>query len=218
MSNKQANAVDLAAGERVLSVGDAVETRRSIKHFDPAHVMTDTEVNWLMERAILSPTAFNIQHWRFVRVTDSKIRAAIREAAWNQAQVTDASLLLVVCMDLCAWDKQPERYWRNAPEKISRAMISNMRGCYAGNEQAQWDEAMRSASMVSMAIMLLAREMGYDSCPMDGFDFDKVAEFINLPADHGICMMIAIGKPLIQPYPRAGQLDLEDVLFTDTFE
>jgi nitroreductase len=68
-----------------------------------------------------------------------------------------------------------------------------------------------------MTIMLMAKEMGYDSCPMDGFDFDQVARIINLPHDHIITMMITIGKPLQTARPRAGQLPLEDVLFTDQF-
>jgi nitroreductase len=41
----------------------AIQARRSIKSFDPNHRMTDDEIKTLMELAILSPTAFNIQHW-----------------------------------------------------------------------------------------------------------------------------------------------------------
>ena len=68
-----------------------------------------------------------------------------------------------------------------------------------------------------MNIMLMARGMGYDSCPMDGFDFDKVAKIINLPHDHIIIMMITIGKKLQDAHQRAGQLPLEEVLLTDGF-
>ena len=58
-----------------------------------------------MEHAILAPTAFNIQNWRFVRVTDPEQRKAIRAVAWDQAQVTDASELLVLCLDIKAGDE-----------------------------------------------------------------------------------------------------------------
>jgi len=62
-----------------------------------------------MEHAILSPTAFNIQNWRFVRVTDPEQCKAIRAVAWDQAHVTDASELLVLCFDNKAWERDPQQ-------------------------------------------------------------------------------------------------------------
>lgn len=200
-----------------MDVKQAIQTRRSVKVYDPEHRMSESEIRMLMEHAILSPTAFNIQHWRFVQVRDPALRSEIRKASWGQPQVTDASLLLVVCMDLKAWDKNPQRYSRNAPSHIQDHMVTGIREYYTNNEQAQRDEGMRSASLAAMSIMLLAREMGYDSCPMDGFDFDVVARLIRLPQDHAICMMIAIGKKMQESRPRGGQLDLEEVFFVDHF-
>ena len=49
-----------------------------------------------------------------------------------------------------------------------------------GNEQVQRDEAMRSCGMAAMTLMLAAKEMGYDTCPMDGFDFDAVGKSTQL--------------------------------------
>lgn len=200
-----------------MDVKEAIRTRRSIKHYDPSHKMTEAEVQELMEHAILSPTAFNIQHWRFVRVQDKNKRQQIFEAAWGQAQVVDASELLVLCADLNAWEKDPQRYWRNAPQAAQDAILPAIENYYANHHQGQRDEAIRSASIAAMNIMLMARAMGYDSCPMDGFDFDKVAKIINLPHDHIIIMMITIGKKLQDARPRAGQLPLEEVLLTNEF-
>ena len=76
-----------------------------------------------MEAALQSPTSFNIKHWRFVRVTDKNLRQKIRAAAWDQAQVTDASELLVLCADIDAWKKEPHRYWRNAPKPAQDFLI-----------------------------------------------------------------------------------------------
>ncbi|EMR12679.1 Oxygen-insensitive NAD(P)H nitroreductase / Dihydropteridine reductase, partial [Methylophaga lonarensis MPL] len=85
------------------------------------------------------------------------------------------------------------------------------------HHQAHRDECVRSASIAATTIMLMAKEMGYDSCPMDGFDFDQVAKLIDLPHDHIIVLMITIGKKLEDANPRAGQLPLEEVFFTDSF-
>jgi nitroreductase len=158
--------------------------------------MTEAELNTIMEHAILSPTAFNIQHWRFVNVTDTVMREQIREASWGQAQVTEASSLLVLCADLNAWEKQPERYWENAPEAAREFILPAIENYYTNHHQGQRDECIRSVSIAATTIMLMAKELGYDTCPMDGFDFDKVARIINLPHDHIIVMMITIGKKI----------------------
>jgi nitroreductase len=179
--------------------------------------MTDDELKTLMEHAILSPTAFNIQHWRFVNVADKAMRERIQEASWGQSQVTEASTLLVLCADLNAWEKQPERYWQNAPDNVRDFLVGTITEYYTNHHQGQRDECFRSASIAAMNIMLMAKGMGYDSCPMDGFDFDKVAKIINLPHDHIITMMITIGKKKEDARPRGGQLPLEEVLFENTF-
>ncbi len=200
-----------------MNIKEAIKSRRSVKHFDPDHIMTEAEIEELMRHAILSPTAFNIQHWRFVRVEDKEKRQQIQDASWGQSQVTEASLLLVLCADLNAWEKQPERYWRDAPQEVRDYLLPAIENYYTNHHQAQRDECIRSTSIAAMTIMLMAKEMGYDSCPMDGFDFDKVAKIINLPHDHIITMMIAIGKKRMDARPRSGQLPLEAVFFKDSF-
>ena len=94
----------------------AIQKRRAVKHYDPNHKILPEEVNELLSLAILSPTAFNIQNWRFVVVADTELRKQIREVAWDQSQVTDASLFIILCADLKSWENQPERYWINAPK------------------------------------------------------------------------------------------------------
>jgi nitroreductase len=200
-----------------MDIKEAIKTRRSVKHYDPEHEMTDAEVTELMEHAILSPTAFNIQHWRFVQVKDPVKRQLIQDASYGQAQVTEASLLLVLCADLNAWEKEPKRYSRNAPQAVQDYFLPAIENYYTNHHQAQRDECFRSSSIAAMNIMLMAKGMGYDSCPMDGFDFDAVAKIINLPHDHVITMMITIGKKKVEAQPRAGQLPLEEVFLTDTF-
>ncbi len=76
---------------------------------------------------------------------------------------------------------------------------------------------MRSCGIAAQTLMLAAKSLGYDSCPMDGFDFDKVAELIHLPDDHVITMFVAIGKVTKQPWTRPGQLAIEDVVIPNTF-
>ena len=200
-----------------MNVTTAIETRRAIKAFDPEHRMNEAEVQQLLSLAMLSPTAFNIQNWRFVVVQYPELRKQVRVASWDQSQVTDASLLVVLVADLKAWEKQPERYWRNAAEPVRDYLVKAIDGYYRNQPQVERDEAMRSCGMAAMTLMLAARELGYDSCPMDGFDFDTVAKLLNLPADHTPAMFVAIGKGIKPASPRGGQLPLDEVVVYNKF-
>lgn len=200
-----------------MNVIEAIQTRRSIKAYDPDHTMSQTEIDQLLSLAMLSPTAFNIQHWRFIAVTDPVLRQQIRALSWNQAQVEEASLLLVLAADTQAWAKQPERYWKDAPKAAADVLVPAIKNYYTGNPTAQRDEAMRSCGMAAMTLMLAAKEMGYDTCPMDGFDFDAVANLLKLPDDHILTMFVAVGKGIKAPWARSGQLAMDEVVINNTF-
>ena len=153
----------------------------------------EADIKKLMESTLQSPTSFNVQHWRFLIVKDKEQRQKIRAVAWDQAQVTEASLLIVVCADMQAWNKDTSRYWRNAPKEVQDFLVPAIVEYYRDKPQPQRDETMRSTGIAAQTLMLSAKAMGYDSCPMVGFDFDKVGELINLPKDHVISMLISVG-------------------------
>ena len=201
-----------------MNVFEAVKQRRAVKHYDPNHSMPKEDFDKIMAAALDAPTSFNIQNWRFVAARDQELRKKIRAAAWDQAQVTDASELLVICADVKSWAKSPERYWRDAPKEVQDFLVPAIGNFYEGREWIQRDEAMRSAGLVAQTIMLAAKELGYDTCPMIGFDQDETAKLIHLPEDHVICMFVAIGKAAQPARPKGGQLPLEEVLFVDTFQ
>jgi len=200
-----------------MDVITAIQARRATKHFDPEFRMPEEDIRTLMELAVLSPTAFNIQNWRFVVVSDPDLRRQIRAVAWDQSQVTDASLFVILCADLRAWEKDPARYWRNADQPVRDFIVPAIRAYYEGKPQVMRDEAMRSCGIAAQTLMLAAQSLGYGSCPMDGFDFDAVGRLIGLPEDHVIAMFVAIGKPVKDPWPRGGQLPLDEVVIHDRF-
>ncbi len=195
----------------------AIESRRAVKHYDPNHQMTKEDEDKLLTLATQSPTAFNIQNWRFVVVKDPDLRKQIREVSWDQAQVTDASLFIILCADRKSWEKDPGRYWQNAPQEVQDFMVPAIDQYYRDKDRVQQDEAMRSCGIAAQTLMLAAKAMGYDSCPMDGFDFKAVAKLINLPKDHSIAMYVAIGKGTKEPWPRGGQLNLAEVVIENKF-
>jgi nitroreductase len=200
-----------------LDTQTAIRARRSVKRFDPAHRLTEDEIRQLLELVVLSPTSFNIQNWRFVVVTDSDQKRALQAAGWNQAQFGDCSLLVIICGDRNAYRQEPERYWANAPAQISGVLVPMIRKHYGAAPELRRDENLRSGSLAAQTLMLAAKAMGYDSCPMVGFDFAEVGRTINLPADHDIVMAVAVGKALEPARARGGQLPLDEVTFRDRF-
>jgi nitroreductase len=200
-----------------LDTFDAIYQRRAVKHYDPDHRMPEQDVRKLFEAAIQSPTSFNLQHWRFVLVRDPELRKQIRAAGYDQAQMTDASILIVMTADVLAWKKNPERYYRTAPPQVAKTLLDWIGSFHEGREWLQRDEAMRSMGLAAQTIMLAAKAMEYDSCPMIGFEQDKVAELIRLPKDHVIGLLIAVGKATKPAWPKPGPLPLEEVLIENRF-
>lgn len=179
--------------------------------------MPEEDFQRLMSSVILSPTSFNIQNWRFVRITDKNLREQLKAVSMNQNQVTDAAELLVLCADLNAWHDRTERYWVNADDDTRAILLPMIESFYTGKELLQRDEAIRSCSIAAQTLMLGAKAMGYDTCALIGFDPDKVAELIKLPDHHIIALLVAVGKAAKPANPRGGQLPLNEVLLENTF-
>lgn len=194
----------------------AIKERRSIKHYDSKFTICEAEISSLLELALLSPTSFNIQNWRFVVVTDPAKKTALRTASYNQAQVSEASVVIILCANLSA-HFEAGRYWIQAPLSVQETIVPMITSYYENNAQLQRDEAMRSIGIASQTIMLAAKSMGYDSCPMIGFDCSKVAEIIKLPSEHIVGMMLTIGKSLKKANLRSGQLPYNEVVFRENF-
>ena len=200
-----------------MNTSEAINSRRAVKHFDPTHEMTEEEIKTLFNSVLLSPTSFNIQHWRFVVVRDKALREQVKAKAWGQAQITDASLLVILTGDIKAYEKNPARYWEGAPKEASDVLVPMIGQYYGGREDVQRDEVMRSTGIAAQTLMLAAQEMGYDSCPMVGFDYQGVAEIINLPSDHLISMIVTVGKATKPAYARCGKLPYSEVVIRDRF-
>ena len=200
-----------------MDVFEAIETRRAIKKFDPTYKMDEDDVQKLMKHVILTPTSYNQQNWRFVIATDQNVKEKISVAARGQAQPKDGSLVVILCGDMDAWKIEPLRYWKNHPSEKQEMVKSALGRKYGDNPQNIRDEAIRSCGMAAQTIMLAARQMGLDSCPMVGFEYDELANLVNLPKNHMIVMMVVVGKRAEDAAQRGGQLHLDEVVFENNF-
>ena len=142
---------------------DAIYGRRAVKHYDPDHKISRADEEKLLQAAMQSPTSFNIQHWRFVVVRDPDLRKEIRALGNDQAQMTEASLLIVITADVLGWAKDPARYWRDAPKDVADVLVDWMGPFHEGKEQLQRDEAQRSIGIALQTLMIAAKAMASSS-------------------------------------------------------
>lgn len=194
-----------------------VRSRRSVKEYDTKHRIDDVTLEELFATVALSPSSFNLQHGRFVVVRDAQNKKALRSASFDQAQVEEASAVVVVCANLQA-HKDAEHIYAEAPQSVRNSMVPMINGFYEAKPQMQRDEAIRSASLAAMTLMLAAADLGLATGPMIGFDPDRVGKLIELDEHHIPVMIVVIGKQVGDLRPRAFRKPLEEVVKLETLD
>lgn len=201
---------------RSTGVLDAMRARRAVKRFDAEHRLSADELRTLLAAAAIAPTAFNLHNKHFVAVTSDAVKLRLQAAANGQPQVREASATIVITADLGA-HLRPDRYLRDAPPEVRAQLEAVAPGVYEGRPDLLRDEALRSVGLAAMNLMLAANALGYDSCPMSGFDPDAVSRVLELDDDHPPMMFVAVGRAAQEPFPRLGLLRLDEVASIDRF-
>lgn len=176
-------------------VRQALEKRRSVRYFKPGVTISDAELKELFEQVRLTPSSFNLQHWKFIVVRDQATKQHIREASWNQAQVTDSAATIIVAVDPHAYHHGADIWGKSdVPDQVKKLFSEMIPGFYGGKPDLMRDEALRSCGMAAMTLMVAAEGMGWQTGPMIGFDPQKIAEIVKLQAPLFPGMMITLGK------------------------
>ena len=196
---------------------EIVQQRRSVKSYDPEKAISDADLKELFDEVVLSPSSFNLQHWTFIAVKDPAIKKQLREAAWDQPQVEECSVAILVCGKLDAYQDAPTIY-KEAPGEIQKKMLPMIQNFYKGKPQAQRDEAIRSASLASMTLMYGATNRGWATGPMIGFDPEAVSKILKLTANLIPVMFVVLGHQKDAPRPRSYRHPVEDVVRLNTLD
>ena len=199
------------------TVIDAIRQRTSANNFDPTHVMSREEITELVSLATESPSSFNMQNWRFIAVTSPEAKQRLKAAAFNQPKVGDAAVTFVVVGEVGGHQHLPRLIKPMLDAgAINQAAydgwIGMANGLYEGKDQFQRDEAIRSASLASMTLMLAATGKGYVSGAMIGFDPAAVSAECGLAANEVPVMLIAVGRPAAGNWPRKVRRSIDEVL------
>ncbi len=168
---------------------DVLQWRYATKKMDPARAVPQDKVDRIVEAARLAPTSSGLQPFEIVVVTSPDVRARIREVAWNQAQVTDGSHLLV----FAAWDDYTaERInamfdYTNEVRGFRNEGWENYRNMLLGSypqrgAEVNFQHAARQAYIGFGAAIIAAAAEQVDSTPMEGFQPEAVDEILGLRA------------------------------------
>lgn len=177
-----------------------VRERRSANKFIEGIDIPKKDLDQIFEELTSAPSAFNLQHANYYVVKNPELKEAVYEAAFKQYKIRTASAVIVVTGDKAAYQNAASIYEGSKllgilDEKEFQSMINMIYDLYEGwGEGFQHDEAIRNASLSAMLFMLLAKEKGWDTCPMIYFDKDKIKELLNMPESEVPAIMITIGK------------------------
>ena len=177
-----------------LTVPDAIASRRSIRKFVQEPI-PENDLREIIRLSSLAPSAWNVQPWRFAVVQDPELKARLREAAYGQAQVTDAPAVIAVYSDM-------EDVLENAEETAHPGMGDDGRaaqrktfegvfGAQPVEQRGQW--GLAQANIAFGFLLVAARGLGYDTSPMLGFDAAKVRELLGLPEHVQFAGLVALG-------------------------
>ncbi|TMV49657.1 nitroreductase family protein [Paenibacillus mesophilus] len=181
--------------------------RHAVKSYDPQATLTRQQITELLEMAQKAPSAWNLQPWKFLVFDERGAKEKLLPIAYGQQQVVDAAFTVAMLGDLEA-DKNAELIYQEAVDKgfmnaeIKSRLVGQIEAAYA-NRQTARDQAFLNASLAAMQLMLVAKEMGYDTCPMGGFDAEKLADVFRVPDRYIPVMLIAVGRAAKPAYPSS---------------
>jgi nitroreductase len=202
---------------------DVLSERHAADQFDPTASMTRSEIEVLAQEASQAPSTFNLQHWRFVAITDPQIRAQLSTTTIqpNRQRVVDASVIFVILGDLDAHRSVSEVLEQSVTtgtltRETADLWISTANQLYEANPHFAREEAVRSASLAAMVLMLAASNHGFASCPI-GFAPNRLQEVLRTSDRYPPLMMIAVGRDTSVNRKRRPRLPVSQILSFDEF-
>lgn len=199
--------------------------RHAAEQFDPTGSITRTEIETLVQEASQAPSTFNLQHWRFVAITDPQIRAQLSTTTIepNRQRVIDASVIFVILGDLEAHRSLSEILEQSVragtlTRETADLWVRTANQLYGAEQQPHLarEEAVRSVSLAAMVLMLAACNHGFASCPI-GFAPNRLQEVLRTSDRYVPLMMIAVGRDASINRKRRPRLPVSRILSFDEF-
>ena len=177
-----------------LSAPAAIEARRSIRRYQPVPV-PEADLERIVELAGRAPSAFNVQPWRFVAVREPALKAQLQAAAYNQAQVGAAPVVLVLYSDLAdVLAHLDEIVHPGLPEDRREPTKQQVAGAFGSMPESQREAWGAQQSAIALGYLTIAAQsLGYSTSVMAGFDAEQVKQLLGLPAHVAVPALVAMG-------------------------
>lgn len=193
---------------------EIMKQRKSVRRYDSNFTISQEEITELLNEASSAPSSSNIQPWRFIIIQNKDIQKELRTIGYNQAQIEEASAIIAVLGDIEAYKNAEQIYQANVeqgymPQEVANNMIANTTKMYSSlPKEYLMPIVAYDAGAFAMQFMLLAKERGYDTVTMGGFEKDKFAQRFELPGNLFPITLIALGKA-VEPARGTSRLPIE---------
>ncbi len=202
-----------------MDVIQAIKERRSINYFETGKAISDDKLKELFDIANLSPSSFNLQPWKIIVVRDPGRKKVLRQCAFNQPKVEEASAVLIMIADPKGVEENLQRvldswqelgYIKAEMRQTYIEMAKNLYGQEASLKRKIF--AVKNTSLFAMNLMIAAKGLGLETHPMDGFDEECIKKEFNIPEDKIIPVLVAVGnlRTGITLLPRAFRRSIEE--------
>ncbi|CAM3399395.1 nitroreductase family protein [Marinicrinis lubricantis] len=204
--------------DRLSNLMEVIQSRRSVRHYDPTAKISKEELLEILKEATLAPSSSNLQPWRFLVIDDQAQKEKLLPIANHQQQVVDSSAVIAVLGDLQSYENAEKIYGSQVEagfmtEEIKEVLLRNSNNLYPNLDEATRAKiAYIDGGLVSMQLMLVAKARGYDTVPMGGYNAAQFIEAFHVPERFFPVMLIAVGKAS-KPGNRTTRLPIEDVTF-----
>ena len=166
---------------------DNLKWRYAVKKFDNHKILSDNQINILKQAFNLTATSYGLQPIKLVVVKNKDIQKELVLHSWNQQQISQASHLLVICIDTKLDETDVEKYFkrvkeiRNTPDEIINSFKEYLTTTISGKtteDLLSWGK--NQAYLALGNLLTVCANEKIDSCPMEGFIPEKYDEVLGL--------------------------------------
>lgn len=208
----------IASGIETSETIQTLLSRHSVRTYKKDHQIPEEKLRAILEIAGHAPSAWNLQHWKFLVVQEQADKEKLLPIAYNQKQVLESSVTIVVLGDTEA-NRNAEIVYNQAveagkmPAEAAERIVNNINQTYANvGVQFGINHAYMNAGLVSMQLMIAAKGLGYDSVPMSGFDPAQLVKEFQINTRYIPTMLVSIGLS-DEPSHQSPRLPLDDIIY-----
>lgn len=203
------------------SVIKVMKERSSVRKYQSGVGIPQSTLHQILEAAATAPSAWNLQHWKFVTIQNQENKERLLPIAYHQQQVADASAVVIVLGDTKANENAENVYGESVragfmTEEVKNSIFNDIDNHYKNAGHAGIHDAIRNASFAAMQLMLAAKAHGIDSGPMGGYDAEALRKELNIPDRYIPVLMLTLGYAEQPAYPT-NRFPVDQVVIRERF-